>query len=82
MSNKHIFPVKEVRLSIVMKSGKMMTGKVNIIEADRFSDFIEEDSRKYIRLYDVQVFDDDTMKGASEFVLVPKDNIDWYHPIS
>ncbi|MBF0572780.1 MAG: hypothetical protein HQK69_03350 [Desulfamplus sp.] len=70
---------REVLVTILLKSGRELQGKVNIHEYKRFSDFIDEDKSAHVKMYNA--IETGQIKSARpKFVLLPKNSIDWYIP--
>ena len=72
--------MNSIKVSIVLISGDRLTGEVNIIEFNRFSDFIEQCSAKHIKLFNTKL--DNVLYGsAGSFILIPRSNILYYQPL-
>jgi hypothetical protein len=72
--------MNSIKVSIVLNCGDRLTGEVNILEFKRFSDFIEQNSAKHIKLFNTKL--DDALYGsAGSFILIPKANILYYQPL-
>lgn len=70
----------EVSVTILMKTGREVKGKINILSYQRFSDFIDEDKSNHVKMYNAVEIGQ--IKGASpKFILIPKNSIDWYIPM-
>ncbi|MBF0234521.1 MAG: hypothetical protein HQK65_15990 [Desulfamplus sp.] len=70
----------EVTVTILMKSGREVQGRVNILGCKRFSDFIDEDRSSHVKMYNA--IETGQIKGARpRFILIPKNSIDWYIPL-
>ena len=72
--------MNSINVSIVLNSGDRLTGEVNILEFKRFSDFIEQNSAKHIKLFNTKL-DDALYESAGAFLLIPKANIRYYIPL-
>ncbi|MDT8378299.1 MAG: hypothetical protein RQ739_05350 [Desulfotignum sp.] len=72
--------MNSINVSIVLNSGDRLTGEVNILEFKRFSDFIEQNSAKHIKLFNTKL-DDALYESAGAFLLIPKTNIRYYIPL-
>lgn len=69
----------EVRVLIVLQSGKAIKGTVNIEDYKRFSDFTEAEYQRHIKLY--EAFELSEENAEPRFILVPRDSVDWYEPL-
>ncbi|MDZ7665527.1 MAG: hypothetical protein U5K27_09430 [Desulfotignum sp.] len=69
-----------IKVSIVLNCGDRLTGEVNILEFKRFSDFIEQNSAKHIKLFNTKL-DTALYESAGAFILIPKTNIRYYEPL-
>ncbi|MBF0229411.1 MAG: hypothetical protein HQK63_07450 [Desulfamplus sp.] len=70
---------REVLVTILLKSGRELQGKVNILDYKRFSDFIDDDKSAHVKMYNA--IETGQIKSARpKFVLIPKNSIDWYIP--
>ena len=67
------------KVTIVLNNGYQLTGEVNILSFDRFSDFIETYTAKHIKLFNV-IIGNIPSEPTSNFYIIPKDNILYYEP--
>jgi hypothetical protein len=68
-----------IKVRIVLKNGDHLNGEVNLMDYQRFSDFIENHGVKHIKLFNVKQ-GDDYSDLLIDFLLIPKDNILYYEP--
>jgi hypothetical protein len=69
----------ELELIVVLQSGITIEGTINMIDFTRFSDFIEKDPLKHIKLYNAKKTAH-IKAAAKNFLLIPKRSVDWYEP--
>lgn len=72
--------MNSIKVSIVLICGDQLTGEVNILEFKRFSDFIEQNSAKHIKLFNTKL-DNTLYESSGAFILIPKTNILYYVPL-
>jgi hypothetical protein len=73
--------MNSIKVSIVLNCGDRLTGEVNILEFKRFSDFIEQNSAKHIKLFNTKLDNALLFESAGAFILIPKTNIRYYEPL-
>ncbi len=69
-----------IKVTIMLIGGLEMQGDVNILNFQRFSDYIEEDNFKYIRLYNARSQKKSIETTGQRFLLIPKDQILFFEP--
>lgn len=69
----------EIEVLVVLRSGKQLEGTINMIDFKRFSDFIEANNQKHIKLYNATK-SSGIKGGPTRFLLIPKASVDWYEP--
>lgn len=73
------YKIKEEEIIVTLMNNIVLEGTVNIMEYNRFSDFIENDKTTHIKLYNARK--ESSIAGATKrFVLIPKANVAWYEP--
>lgn len=70
---------REIEILVVLRSGKQIEGTVNMVDFTRFSDFIEANNQKHIKLYNA-VKTSGIKDTPKRFLLIPKSSVDWYEP--
>lgn len=73
------YKIKEVKMVITLKTGKVLAGNINIEDYKRTSDYIEDHKKRHLKFYNVRV-DGAIAYSPKKFLLIPKDSIDYYEP--
>lgn len=68
-----------MKVTIQLNSGEQLNGEINIMEYERFSDFIENDTTSHIKLFNATRGHNITGSMA-KFILIPKGNISYFEP--
>lgn len=69
------YAINNVKVKIILENSKVITGTVNIVGYNRFSDFIEQEKVQYLKLKDV------TFAGNPyKFIMINRNKIIGYCP--
>lgn len=68
------------KVSIILVGGMELDGTINILNHKRFSDYMEEDKSKYIRLHNAKSSGKQIQSAGKRFLLIPKDKILFFEP--
>lgn len=71
---------KIIDVIVELDNGSEFTGKINIEDFDRFSDFIEDHDKNNIKLFDAKKKAGSISGGLKKFLIIPKSKICFYEP--
>jgi len=71
--------INPIKVTLTLDNGTIMIGEVNIIDYNRFSDFIDNHSSEYLRFFNART-KSSIGSGIKRFVLIPKAKILFYEP--